>query len=75
MRLNEKSLRMAPIFEGKIENHTIFTPVEEADRFYLLFDSHYYLKDWIPREHGRVLLVGGDFCSHIGAYRLPMGEG
>lgn len=76
MRLDEKICRLSAVYQGKIEDFTALDQnVAESDRFYLLFDSHYYLKDWQPRHHGRVLLVGGDFCSHIGAYRLPLGEG
>lgn len=49
--------------------------MQSADRFFLSFDSHYYLETWRPQVSGRVLLVGGDFMSAIGTYRLPMGEG
>lgn len=49
--------------------------ISVTNRFYLLFDSHYYLENWSPSRQGRVLLVGGDFTTRIGKYRLPLGEG
>lgn len=74
MRVRAGAVQFEPVFEGKIQdfnNYDLTLP--ESQRFFLVFDSHYYLESWKPVASGRVFLVGGDFCSKVGAYRLPLG--
>jgi hypothetical protein len=45
---------------------------------YELYDSHYYLENWVPRymeERDSMYIVGGDFYALPGTYTLPFMEG
>jgi hypothetical protein len=42
---------------------------------YTLFDVHYYLAGWKPKNPGQVMVVGGAFHPIAGRYVLPCGEG
>jgi hypothetical protein len=45
--------------------------IRDSHIIYLLFDSHYYMEGWKPKHSGRVLIVGGEFVTSPGHYKLP----
>ncbi len=68
----------SPVYHGKVQDWEE-DAVKNGDLVdldcYLLFDVHYYLAGWKPREEvsGQVYLVGGVFHPVIGRYQLPCG--
>lgn len=55
-----RRLTLHPPYKGIVQNwETTFRTGDHDEVHYLLFDVHYYLKNWQPRVQGRVHLVGG----------------